>query len=142
MPLLAISFLAMGLACTGFPGTLGFIGQELLVNGAVDAFPVMGFAVVIASALTGLAVLRMYFSLFCGRSDVLAHAGLRLGLRRREAWTFVALVIALIGFGLVPRPLVDSRFAASEDILQLRDVRYRTKIGEQSSGDLPPVRSP
>lgn len=67
MPLLAISFLCMGLACTGFPGTLGFVGQELLVDGAVDAFPFMGFAVVIASALTGLAVARMYFSRFCGR---------------------------------------------------------------------------
>src|SRR5262249_34059875 len=70
MPVLAISFLMMGLACTGFPGTLGFVGQELLVDGAVDVFPVMGFGVVIASALTGLAVVRMYFSLFCGRPDV------------------------------------------------------------------------
>jgi NADH-quinone oxidoreductase subunit M len=123
MPVLAISFLAMGLACTGFPGTLGFIGQELLVDGAVDVFPVMGFAVVIASALTGLAVLRMYFSLFCGRSDALAHPSLRLGLRPREAWTFVALVIALIGLGLAPRPLVDSRFDASDEILRLRQDR-------------------
>jgi NADH-quinone oxidoreductase subunit M len=123
MPLLAISFLAMGLACTGFPGTLGFIGQELLVDGAVDVFPVMGFAVVIASALTGLAVLRMYFSLFCGRPDVLAHPSLRLGLRPREAWTFVALVIALIGLGLAPRPLADSRFDASDKILRLRQER-------------------
>jgi NADH-quinone oxidoreductase subunit M len=117
MPLLAISFLCMGLACTGFPGTLGFVGQELLVNGAVDAFPVMGFAVVIASALTGLAVLRMYFSLFCGRSD---HSDMRLGLMRRESWTFVALVIVLVAFGLRPRPLVDSRFLASDEILRLR----------------------
>jgi NADH-quinone oxidoreductase subunit M len=117
MPLLAISFLSMGLACTGFPGTLGFVGEELLVNGAVDAFPVMGFAVVIASALTGLAVLRMYFSLFCGRSD---HSDMRLGLTRRESWTFVALVIVLIAFGLLPRPLVDSRFSASDDIFRLR----------------------
>jgi NADH-quinone oxidoreductase subunit M len=123
MPLLAVSFLAMGLACTGFPGTLGFVGQELLVDGAVDVFPVMGFAVVLASALTGLAVLRMYFSLFCGRSDPLAHSGLRFGLTRREAWTFVALVIALVGFGVAPRPLVDSRFAASDEILRLRRVR-------------------
>jgi NADH-quinone oxidoreductase subunit M len=123
MPVLAISFLAMGLACTGFPGTLGFIGQELLVDGAVDVFPVMGFAVVLASALTGLAVLRMYFSLFCGRSDVLAHPSLRRGLRPREAWTFVALVIALIGLGLAPRPLVDSQFAASDEILRLRQER-------------------
>jgi NADH:ubiquinone oxidoreductase subunit 5 (subunit L)/multisubunit Na+/H+ antiporter MnhA subunit len=120
MPLLAISFLAMGLACTGFPGTLGFVGQELLVDGAVDAFPVMGFAVVIASALTGLAVLRMYFSLFCGRPDAQAHSSLRFGLTPRETWTFVALVTALIGFGVAPRPLVDSRFAASNTILQLR----------------------
>ena len=123
MPLLAISFLAMGLACTGFPGTLGFVGQELLVDGAVDAFPVIGFAVVIASALTGLAVLRMYFSLFCGRPDPLAHSGLRFGLTPREAWTFVALVIALVGFGVAPRPLVDSRFAASNEILRLRQDR-------------------
>jgi NADH-quinone oxidoreductase subunit M len=123
MPVLATSFLAMGLACTGFPGTLGFVGQELLVDGAVDVFPVMGFAVVIASALTGLAVLRMYFSLFCGRSDALAQSGLRFGLTRREAWTFVALVIVLLGFGVAPRSLVDSRFAASDDILRLRQAR-------------------
>jgi NADH-quinone oxidoreductase subunit M len=120
MPVLAVSFLAMGLACTGFPGTLGFVGQELLVDGAVAAFPVMGFAVVIASALTGLAVVRMYFSLFCGRPDPLAHAGTSVALKRREAWTFGALVLILIGFGIVPRPLADSRFAASAEILRQR----------------------
>ena len=120
MPLLAISFLAMGLACTGFPGTLGFVGQELLVDGAVDVFPVMGFAVVAASALTGLAVLRMYFALFCGRPDPAAQSIRGFALKRREAWTFVALVITLLGFGLAPRLLVDSRFAASEDILLRR----------------------
>jgi len=125
MPLLAVSFLAMALACTGFPGTLGFVGQELLVDGAVGAFPIMGFAVVIASALTGLAVVRMYFSLFCGRPHVLAHAGLQLGLRPREAWTFVALVVTLIALGIAPRPLVDSRFSASEEILQQRSATVR-----------------
>jgi NADH-quinone oxidoreductase subunit M len=90
------------------------------VDGAIDAFPIMGFAVVIAASLTGLAVLRMYFSLFCGRPDVQGESGIPLGLTRRESWTFVALVIALIVFGLVPRPLVDSRLAASEAILRQR----------------------
>jgi NADH-quinone oxidoreductase subunit M len=138
MPVLAISFLAMGLACAGFPGTLGFIGQELLVDGAVDVFPVVGFAVVIASALTGLAVLRMYFSLFCGRAEVSAHASLRLGLKPREAWTFVALVITLIGFGLAPRLLVDSRFDASDAILRLRQER----MSQQSTLTEPPRATP
>jgi NADH-quinone oxidoreductase subunit M len=135
MPLLAITFLAMGLACTGFPGTLGFVGQELLVHGAVDAFPVMGFAVVIASALTGLAVLRMYFSLFCGRTETREHAGLRLGLTPREAWTFVALVIVLVGLGIAPRPLVNSRFAASENVLRERQARIQERDSARQHQD-------
>lgn len=129
MPVLAIAFLSMGLACTGFPGTMGFVGQELLVDGAIDAFPVMGFAVVITSALTGLAIVRMYFSLFCGRSEPLARAGLPLGLKRREAWTFGAVVATLVVFGIVPRPLVASRFAASEAILRLRHQAARAVRG-------------
>jgi NADH-quinone oxidoreductase subunit M len=120
-PVLAISFLLMGLACTGFPGTLGFVGQELLVAGAVDVFPVVGFAVVLASALTGLAVLRMYFALFCGRRDAPAEAGLHFGLKRREAWTFASLVIALVGLGLAPRPIVDVQLTAGRDILRQRE---------------------
>jgi NADH:ubiquinone oxidoreductase subunit 4 (subunit M) len=148
MPLLAISFLAMGLACTGFPGTLGFVGQELLVDGAVDAFPVMGFAVVIAAALTGIAVVRMYFSLFCGRPEAPAHSEIRLGLSKRESWTFVSLVIALIAFGVAPRPLVDSRFTASEDILRLRagllqHVQHRVvdpAVGRQDFPDVDRIR--
>lgn len=128
MPVLAISFLTMGLACTGFPGTLGFVGQELLVGGAVGAFPVMGFGVVIASALTGLAVVRMYFSLFCGRPDPHAHSGLNLGLTRRETWTFIGLVVLLVGLGVAPRGLVDSRLAASEQILRERRARVQPEV--------------
>jgi NADH-quinone oxidoreductase subunit M len=139
MPVLAISFLSMGLACTGFPGTLGFVAQEILVDGAVDAFPVLGFAVVLSSALTGLVVLRMYFSLFCGRPDAMAQSGVRFGLTPRESWTFVGLVIALIGFGVVPRPLVDSRFAASDDILSVRQART---LGAQSRAHSPVERAP
>ena len=123
MPVLAVSFLAMGLACTGFPGTLGFVGQELLVDGAVDAFPVMGFAVVIASALTGLAVLRMYFSLFCGRPMRSRIPSLRLGTEAARSVDVRGARDRAGGPGLAPRPLVDSRFEASEDILRLRQER-------------------
>jgi len=52
-----------------------------------------------------------------------------LGLTPRESWTFVALVTALVGLGLAPRPIVDSRFAASLDILRLRQVRM---LGRQN----------
>ncbi|HVI03221.1 MAG TPA: proton-conducting transporter membrane subunit, partial [Enhygromyxa sp.] len=116
MPTLAISFLVLGLACTGFPGTLGFIGEELLVDGATEAFPVLGFCVVAAGALTGLAILRMYFSLFCGRSD----AGPQLPALRPERIVFGALAALLILTGLLPGPLVSSRLAAAEQVLERR----------------------
>ncbi len=116
MPLLAASFLLMGLACTGFPGTLGFIGEELLIGGAVAEFPFLGFFVVVAGALTGLAVLRMYFSLFCGRRDDGGH----LELLRREAVVFGAIAVFLVGAGLAPGPLVAFQRGLGEELASQR----------------------
>jgi len=116
MPILAASFLVLGMACTGFPGTLGFVGEELLVEGAVGAFPILGFFVVAAVALTGLAVLRMYFSLFCGARGI----NVQLRLRRREAVVFGAAAAFLVLNGLVPGPIVASRLAASHALLSQR----------------------
>jgi hypothetical protein len=48
----------------------------------------------------------------------------------------VALVLALVGFGVAPRPLVNSRFAASDEILLLRQARM---VGS-ASGRVPAAR--
>jgi NADH-quinone oxidoreductase subunit M len=116
MKLLAASFLVLGLACTGFPGTLGFVGQEMLIDGAVHDFPVLGFLTIATSALTGVAVLRMYFSLFCGGYRTMPQ----LGLLGREAIIFGAVAAALVMGGIFPRPILASRIRASEAILQQR----------------------
>ena len=113
MPLLAASFLVFGLASVGFPGTLGFLGQELLVGGSVERFAWIGFVVVAGVALNGVTILKMYFSLFCGEPNV----GLKLALLRRETLAFAALAVVLVVAGLVPKPLVDSRTAAAEAIM-------------------------
>lgn len=118
-PLLAASFLVLGLACTGFPGTLGFVGEDLLLRGTVESFPLMGYALVAASALTGVALLRMYFSLFCGRREPRLHAGMGLELKRRDVVAFAALVATLVALGLAPRRLVESRLRAGTEILTL-----------------------
>ena len=112
MPLLALGFLVFGLACAGFPGTLGFVGTELLVEGAVGAFPLLGFAVVAATGLTGFAVLRMYFSLFCGRRS----RGVPMPLRRREAIAFGSLATVLLLTGLVPTPVLSTVLRASRTL--------------------------
>lgn len=123
-PWLAVSFLVLGMACAGFPGTLGFVGQEMLVDGAVNQFPSLGFLVIGASTLTGIAVLRMYFSLFCGPS----RAGPKLNLLRREAAGLAVTILLLIVGGIVPAALVQSRVAASRALL---DRRLRPGAAEQ-----------
>ena len=48
-PTLAVFFLLTGLASVGFPGTLGFIATELLVDSAVEANPYIGIGVIAAA---------------------------------------------------------------------------------------------
>jgi NADH-quinone oxidoreductase subunit M len=121
MPLLASSFLLTALAAVGLPGTLGFIGHELLVEGAVAQHPRTGFLVVIATAFGGIAVLRIYFSLFCGRRD----RGPYLGLRSREVAIVASFSALLLAAGLLPRPVLDSRAAAAQEILAGREAREK-----------------
>ncbi|MBI3554535.1 MAG: hypothetical protein HY077_18735 [Elusimicrobia bacterium] len=102
MRVLASCFMILSLAVMGFPATLGFVGGEMLVRGAVETFPALGLSVIAAGAFTGLAVMRMYFSLFCGRRDAGAH----LSLLRSEGFGFGLAALLLLGLGLAPRGLV------------------------------------
>jgi hypothetical protein len=43
----------------------------------------------------------------------------------------VALVMTLVGLGIAPRALVDSRFAASDDILRQRQERMLKNSSER-----------
>ncbi len=129
MPLLASSFLLTALAAVGFPGTLGFVGHELLVSGTVAQHPRTGFLVVVATAFGGIALLRAYFALFCGRSD----PGAIVGLRMRETVLFAFCSLLLLAGGLVPRPIVASREEAAEEILARRGVIYARPDREPGS---------
>lgn len=112
-PLLAVSFLVLGFASVGFPGTLGFVGQEALVHGVVADFPHVGFAVLLASMLNGITVLRTYFLLFCGRLDRGRESQV---LRPRERLAFGGLSLLLIIGGLFPGPFVRGRSGAAQNI--------------------------
>lgn len=134
LPMLAAFFLLTGLASIGFPGTFGFIGGELLINGVVEVFPILGIAVVLAAALNGVAVVQAYFRIFGGRRN-----GTTIDLQRRGREQLAVLLLAflILAGGLFPQPGIASRYHAA---MQL--VRSRTRLNEPEPVERSPVSRP
>lgn len=120
-PALAVCFALTGLASVGFPGTLGFVGTEMLVDGVVEAYPHVGVALVVASVFNGIAIVRAYFSLFTGTRHA-SSVSLGIGIRERVA--VLTLAALILGGGLYPQPGVASRYHAAQVILRERTYRH------------------
>lgn len=116
-PLLAVCFALTGMATVGFPGTMGFLGAELLVDGAVSTYLLPGIAVVLAGMLNSIAVFKAYFLLFTGTRHI-ASVPLAIGWRERIAVLLIAALI--LGGGIWPQPGVRSRYQAAEHLLAKR----------------------
>jgi NADH-quinone oxidoreductase subunit M len=135
-PALAVCFLLTGLASVGFPGTLGFISTELLVDGAVSVNLYAGLAVIAAAALNGIAVVRAYFLLFTGARHV---STVSLGIGPRERAAVLALAALVLGGGLFPQPGVSTRQRAAEEILEGRRKRLPPPAEPRRPADEPPA---
>ncbi len=134
-PMLGAFFLLTGLASIGFPGTIGFVGGELLVEGVVDVYPWVGFAVVAAAALNGIAVLQAYFRIFTGRRYL---ASVSLSCRWQERAGVLTLATLIVGGGLVPQPGLTSRRLAATQIINSRRSVAQAADAESGGGKSTP----
>lgn len=134
-PTLAGLFLLTGLASIGFPGTIGFVGMELLVEGAVDVYPIVGLAVVVAAALNSIAILRAYFRIFTGRRF---QTSVQLRSRGPERFAVMVMLLLVLGGGIWPQPGVASRHHAASELMQHRE-RYVTDHSTIPAASEPPV---
>jgi len=116
-PNLAMCFVLTGLASVGFPGTFGFVGMEILVDGATVAYPHVGISVVVAAAINGIAIVQAYFLLFTGTRYV---SSVSLWLRARERYAVLTLAALILAGGFFPQPGVESRHNAAKEILDQR----------------------
>ena len=116
-PLLAASFLIFGLAACGFPGTLGFLSQDLLLQGTTQEYPHIGALVAVTTAINGITLMRAYLHLFCGSA---ATYEVSQSLRPRERLAMLLLLAPLFMLGLYPVKFLMSRWRAADHILQIR----------------------
>jgi NADH-quinone oxidoreductase subunit M len=128
MPLLALFFLITGLGSIGFPGTLGFVGTELLIDGAAQVYPLVGAPIILAGALNGLAMLHAYFRVFTGARHA---SSIDLQPRWPEKIAVLVFTALILGGGLYPQPGVQSRYHAAAAIL--RD--HRARLGAAGDAD-------
>lgn len=99
-PKLAMAVLLFGLACVGFPLTLGFVGEDLLIQGA--SFPGLAIIPVVVTAANGITVIRWFLHLFSGTPDDVGVPDLRASEVRALS---IAMALILIT-GVVPRLVV------------------------------------
>lgn len=130
-PTLAVCFLLTGLACVGFPGTLGFVSGEMLVDGAVHRNLLVGLGVVLAGAINGIAVVKAYFLLFTGSRHL---ATVSLEITPRERFAVLTLSVLILGGGLLPQPGVQSRYRAAGPIIQTRQIRHLDPMPREGNG--------
>lgn len=108
-PLLSWLLLFFGLAGVGLPGTLGFVGEDLLVHGVLEHHPWLALGYIVATALLAIAILKAIFAAAFGPMGQVRlppapwHADATPAERR---W-LLALAAPLVVFGLWPAPLVD-----------------------------------
>ena len=121
-PTLAGLFLLTGLASIGFPGTIGFVGMELLMEGCVEVYPIVGLSLVLSSAINGISILRAWFRIFTG---VRFEAAVSLRSQPVERFSVLVLSLLILGGGFWPQPGVSSRFHAAEELMRLRRERLR-----------------
>ncbi len=135
-PMLAVCFLVTGLGSVGFPGTLGFVSSELLVQGAVEAHLLAGLAVIATAALNGIAVVRAYFLLFTGARH---FSSVSLAITGRERFVLLTLTALIFGGGLFPQPGITHLYAVAEQVLHACEpaATNRTNAGvvEPRQGD-------
>ncbi len=115
-PALAAFFLLFGLASLGFPGTLSFVADDLLISGALGSQTHAGILVILTTVFAGIAVMRCWFRIFGGPVTVDAP---RHEILPRERFVFTALVAILVGLGLWPGPFVRSLDATATSLLAI-----------------------
>lgn len=104
-PFIGLCFLLFCLAGVALPFTMGFVGEDLIFHAVIEKYPFVGLGLILAAALNGLSLFRVYSFLFRGTRDRVLDDRITLAFWQKAA--FAMLLVLLFGFGLYPKLLLD-----------------------------------
>jgi NADH-quinone oxidoreductase subunit M len=116
MPVFAAFFMLFAMANSGLPGTSGFVGEFMVILGAVKANFWYAFAAATTLVFGAAYTLWMYKRVIFG---VVAnsHVAELTDLSLREKAIFAVLAVAVLGMGLYPLPFSEIMHVSVNDLL-------------------------
>ncbi len=117
MPKFAALFMLFSMANCGLPATSGFVGEFMVILGAVEFNFWIGFAAAITLILGAAYSLWMYKRVVFGAVANDRVAGLS-DVDRREFWMLMAMAALVLFMGIYPRPFTDVTDASVQALLQ------------------------
>jgi NADH-quinone oxidoreductase subunit M len=121
IPVFAVLMVFFSLASAGLPGLAGFVGEFLVLLGAVTWQPWVGFVAAFTIIFAAVYLLYMVQNIIMGDvTDFLKGLGKKLtDVDRVEAMTLAPLVVLTIAFGIFPALILDLTAAPVDEILSI-----------------------
>ncbi|MGQ0752461.1 MAG: NADH-quinone oxidoreductase subunit M [Betaproteobacteria bacterium] len=116
MPVFAALFMLFAMANSGLPGTSGFVGEFLVIMGAVKANFWYAFAAATTLVFGAAYTLWMYKRVIFGAVANERVAALK-DLNAREALVLGLLAVAVLAMGVYPDPFAEVLHASVNDLL-------------------------
>jgi len=116
MPVFAAFFMLFAMANSGLPGTSGFVGEFMVILGAVKANFWYAFAAATTLIFGAAYTLWMYKRVIFG-AVANAHVAELTDLNLREKVIFTILALTVLGMGLYPLPFTEIMHTSVNDLL-------------------------
>jgi NADH-quinone oxidoreductase subunit M len=116
MPTFAAFAVLFGMANAGLPGTSGFVGEFMVILGALQANFWFAFLASTTLILGAAYTLWMVKRVFYGEIGN-AHVAALKDLNRREFFILSVLAVLVIGFGVYPQPITEMTHATVNNLL-------------------------
>ena len=138
VPVFATLMVFFSLASAGLPGLAGFVGEFLVLLGAVDFEAILGYIAAFTIVLAAVYLLFMVQNTIFGDvTDFLRGLGSRLtDVDRVEAMTLAPLVVLTVALGLSPALVLDLIALPATEILAIVDAAA-DPAAETTTGLLP-----
>ena len=133
MPMYSVVFMVFILANVGLPGTMGFVGEFLVLVGVFQVNTWVALLATTGIILSAAYALWLYRRVIFGVLDKESLKNI-LDLKPREILIFAPIIAAVIFFGVYPAPLLDVMAVSVENLISQHTAAIEASSAVMTAG--------